>query len=259
MTLENHKHFLNLPEREIKPRRKGLTALIDSGYSINYFSDVINSNQTLIDSVKFGWGTSIVTEKIEDKINCLNELKIPFFFGGSLFEKAFSQNKTEEFYSFVKASSASHVEISDGTVVIDLSERAKLISKYAKDFTVYTEVGYKDQTRSLELHPAKWIELIKKDIDSGADKVILEARESGSSGICRPNGEVRFGLIEEILASDIPKEKLIFEAPSKSLQVYFVKKIGPNVNLGNIAFKDIVSLETLRLGLRADTLDSFNQ
>jgi phosphosulfolactate synthase len=248
---------LKLPYRELKNRKTGLTVLIDNGLPTNFFIDVINSHSNYIDLVKFGWGTSIVTEDIDKKIDSLNNKKIDFFFGGTLFEKFLYQNKIDDFYNFSKNKGAKYVEISNGTLDISNSEKAKFIRDFSKDFTVFSEVGYKDTLKSQELHPKKWIEYIQEDLSSGARKVITEARESGKSGICRENGEVRFGLIEEILDSDIDIKNLIFEAPNKDLQIYFIDKIGYNVNLANISFNDVIALETLRLGLRSDTFYTF--
>lgn len=248
------KDILNLPNRVEKPRSTGLNILIDNGYPTNFFEDVIRSHHSLIDRVKFGWGTSVVTGEIRKKIEVLKNLDIPFFFGGTLFEKFYSQDKVDKFFNLCKDLGCESVEVSDGTIEIKPEDRGRIINEVKDDFVVLSEVGFKDQERSQLLSPTKWIALIEKDIESGAKFVILEARESGSSGICRPNGEVRYGLIEEVIDSGLPVEKLIFEAPNKKLQTYFIKKVGPNVNLANIAFNDVVAMETLRLGLRSETL-----
>ncbi|MHA2364607.1 MAG: phosphosulfolactate synthase, partial [Candidatus Hodarchaeales archaeon] len=220
----------------------------------NFFSDVIESHNEIIDIIKFGWGTSVVTKDLEKKVTLAHSNDIEVFFGGTFFEKALIQDKIDDYRSFCKEIKCDYVEISNGTIPLSNADKSEYISEFSNHFKVLSEVGYKDTQKSLELNPAKWVEFIKQDLDGGAIKVILEARESGKSGICRGNGELRYGLIEEILSIITDTDKLIFETPNKPLQVYFIKKIGPNVNLSNIAFSDTVALETLRLGLRGDTL-----
>jgi phosphosulfolactate synthase len=249
--------FLDLPQRPNKPRQTGLTCLIDNGVSTQFYSDVLESHSGLVDFVKFGWGTGLVTKDLQKKIDIAHKHNVNYFFGGTLFEKAFLQNKVDAFISYCKNHGAQYVEISDGTVEIPLNQRTELIQKMSEDFKVITEVGYKDGERSQEFHPSQWIKYIESDLKAGATKVITEARESGTSGICRSNGEVRYGLIEEILASGLDLTRIIFEAPNKNLQTYFLRKVGFNVNLGNISFHDVIGLETLRLGLRSDTLSLF--
>ncbi len=250
--------FLNLPERTAKPRRAGLTVMIDNGVPVGRFRDVIASHAPLIDMVKFGWGTALVTPFLDQKLETLRAADIPFFFGGTLFEKAFVQGRVEAFRDFLREVGAGHVEISNGSVPLTNSEKAVHVRAFAAEFVVLSEVGYKDASRSHELYPAQWIECIQEDLEAGATWVITEARESGTSGMCRPDGELRKGLVAEILDSEIPSERLIFEAPTKSLQVEFVRRLGPNANLANIAFSDVVALETLRMGLRADTIMDFS-
>lgn len=246
--------FLDLVERENKPRKQGLTMLIDNGYPLKYFQDVVESHHHLIDYIKFGWGTAYITKDIQAKIETLKSHNIDYFLGGTFFEKALSQNKIDGFIKYVEALGCPVIEISNGTLDIDNHEKAMFIADLSSDFTIFSEVGYKDSNRSQEMYPARWIEYILEDIDAGATRVITEARESGSSGICRADGELRFGLIEEIIESSVDHKSLIFEAPKKDLQVYFIKHIGYDVNLANIAFDDVIALETLRLGLRSDTL-----
>lgn len=248
---------LVLPERAAKPRTRGLTLVIDNGAPLSYFQDVIESADGLIDLIKFGWGTSVVSDTLGKKIACLQAHQIDYFFGGTLFEKFLSQHLLDAYVDYCKQYGCRYVEVSNGTISLTNAEKARLISDLAYEFQVLSEVGYKDSERSLHMHPAQWIEYIRQDLAAGAARVITEARESGTSGICRPNGEVRYGLIEEILASDINPEKLIFEAPNKALQTYFIERLGSNVNLANIPMQDIISLETLRLGLRSDTLLMF--
>ena len=245
---------LNLPNRFSKPRSQGFTVIIDTGYSTQYFKDVITSHEDLIDFVKFGWGTCMVTKDIKQKIEFLNSVGINWFFGGTLFEKALQQNKVEEFRDFCQSHEAQFVEISNGTIDITNSQKAEYIKSFRSDFKVFSEVGYKDSDRSQNLSPSKWVSFIEEDFAAGATWVITESRESGKSGICRTNGEIRRGLIEDICAAVQTPENLVFEAPNKNLQTYFVARLGCNVNLANISFQDVVGLETLRLGLRSDTL-----
>lgn len=248
---------LSLPTREDKPRCTGMTILIDNGLPLGHFEDVIESFEDVIDLVKFGWGTSVVTRPLEEKIGCLQAHKVDFFFGGTLFEKYVAQNKVERYHEYLQQFDCRYVEISNGTIELSNRTKAQFISEFAKDFTVLSEVGYKDDEKSIHLNPAKWIEYMQEDLSAGAAKVITEARESGSSGICRSNGELRYGLIDEIIQSDIDSRDIIFEAPNKTLQTYFICLLGANVNLANVPFQDAIALETLRLGLRSDTLLQF--
>jgi len=250
---------LTLPERTMKPRPHGLTIVIDNGVPLHYFQDAIASASSLIDLVKFGWGTALVSDTLDRKVACLREHGIDYFFGGTLFEKFLSQRKIGAYAEYCRQYKCRYVEISNGTIALANAEKARLITEFAGEFRVLSEVGYKDSDRSLHLHPAQWIAYIRQDLAAGAERVITEARESGASGICRPNGELRYGLIEEILCSGLDSNSLIFEAPRKELQTYFVRRLGANVNLANILLPDVISLETLRLGLRSDTLLAFEE
>ncbi len=248
---------LQLPRRAAKPRQTGLTMVIDGGLPLSAFRDLVLSHGEYIDYVKFGWGTAVVTNVLTAKIDILRGSDIDFYFGGTLLEKYLSQNRFDDFRGFCDTYGCRHVEVSNGTIDISNTEKAGYIRKLAPDFTVVSEVGFKDPTRSEQLPPSAWIAAIREDLDAGASLVTLEARESGSSGICRPNGELRFGLIEDVLGAGIGAERLLFEAPSTELQAYFVKRVGTDVNLGNIPTTAVIGLETLRLGLRADTLNAF--
>jgi len=249
---------LQLPERGIKPRQSGLTLLIDPGLPKNYFRDAIESASAYIDLVKFGWGTSLVSDHLEDKIACLREHDVEYFFGGTLFEKFYQQRKVGAYYDFCKRFSCRYIEISNGTIDLSNDDKARVITDFASDFKVLSEVGFKDSEQSQLLAPSVWIAYIRQDLASGATKVLLEARETGTSGICRPDGTLRYGLIEDVLNSGIDSNDLIFEAPNKSLQSTFLRRLGPQANLANIAITDAIALETLRLGLRSDTLLAFN-
>ena len=247
-------HSLDLPARQAKPRTGGRTMVIDNGVPVGLFQDVIDSSADLIDLVKFGWGTALVTAGIEKKISILRRHGVSFMFGGTLFEKHVHQGRFAQFRELCLNAGCDCVEVSNGTIELDPNRKAEYIAQLLPDFEVISEVGFKDQHRSELFAPSQWISDIQTDLRAGARSVILEARESGTSGICRPEGEVRHGLIEDVMRADLALDQLIFETPTKALQTYFIKRVGPDVNLGNIAMTDVVALETLRLGLRSDTL-----
>jgi phosphosulfolactate synthase len=248
---------LELPARASKPRATGLTMMVDGGLPTRSFQDIVESGAEYLDFVKFGWGTAIVTNDLRRKIDILADAGIDHYFGGTLFEKFVLQDRFDDFRDLCLSYGCRYVEVSNGTISLSSMEKVGYITKLAADFHVVSEVGFKDAERSERLAPERWIEDIHDDIDAGALLVTLEARESGRAGICRPNGELRFGLIEEILASDVPVPRLLFEAPSNELQCYFVRRVGTDVNLGNIPSTSILNLETIRLGLRSDTLECF--
>lgn len=252
-------NLLRLPSREEKPRTHGITVLIDSGLPFGFFRDVIESSSDFIDFVKFGWGTSLVTQTLTRKIEVLREHGVHYFFGGTLFEKFYLQNEVNEYFRYCDRHRCEYVEISNGTIDLTNEQKAEYIWRFAEHFHVFSEVGYKETEKSINLPPATWIRYIEEDLQAGAYKVITEARESGTSGICRADGELRYGLIEEFLSASLDLGRLVFEAPNKELQTYFIRKLGPNVNLGNISFHDVIGLETLRLGLRSDTLTLFEE
>lgn len=248
---------LKLPRRSAKPRETGLTMVIDGGLPLGMFTDVIALGADYIDYVKFGWGTAVVTGVLQDKISVLRGHDIGFYFGGTLFEKFVLQDRFEDFRKFCVAHGASHVEVSNGTIDMSNPEKAGYVRKLAADFTVVSEVGFKDPDRSQQLPPSAWVEYIHQDLDAGASLVTLEARESGRSGICRPDGALRYGLVEDVLSSGISQDSLMFEAPNTALQSHMIARIGPDANLGNVPADGVIGLETLRLGLRADTLMTF--
>jgi len=250
---------LQLPERPPKPRARGITAVIDNGMPVGLFRDYIEANGELIDFVKFGWGTPLVTPKLGDKIALLDELGIPFFFGGTLFEKYLSRGAFDDFRAFCLAQGCRYVEVSNGTIDLANDEKARYVEKLAADFQVMSEVGMKDAARSEAMGPEDWVRAVRQDFDAGAAFVVAEARESGRSGICHPDGGIRQELVEAILDAGIEADRLVFEAPTKDLQTWFIRRLGTNVNLANIAPADVIALETLRLGLRSDTLLAWDQ
>ena len=246
-----------LPSRATKPRSTGLTMVIDGGIPLKLFADIMSSTPELIDFVKFGWGTAIVTGGLQQKIDVLREHGIGFYLGGTLFEKYVMQERFDDYKRFCVELGCEHVEVSNGTVTMSNAEKASYIRKLTGDFTVVSEVGFKDPDRSEQLPPSKWVEYINEDLAAGAAMVTLEARESGKSGICRPDGALRFGLIEDVLSAGVGQDQLLFEAPTTTLQTYFITRLGTDVNLGNVPASGVIGLETLRLGLRADTLTHF--
>ena len=244
----------NLPKRTDKPREKGLTMVMDKGLSCREVEDFLSIAAPYTDIVKLGFGTSYITPNLKEKIAIYKEAGIPIYFGGTLFEAFVARGQFDDYMKMLKDYGIDLIEISDGSLVMPHEEKCKLITIAAKEVTVLSEVGSKDAEKIIP--PYQWIELMKKELEAGAWKVIAEAREGGNVGIYRGTGEVRSGLVQEIL-TQIPEEKVIWEAPQKTQQVWFMKLIDQNVNLGNIAPNEVVPLETLRLGLRGDTFDTW--
>jgi phosphosulfolactate synthase len=244
------KDLLKLPQRTTKPRQNGITHVLDSGLSIAGVEGMLEVAGDFVDLVKLGWGTGVVTGNLEEKLARYREHGIPVMFGGTLTELAIAQDRLDALVGRLHDLGVDHVEISDGTINIEHERKLELIASLAREFTVLSEVGSKDDTRIMA--PYRWVEQIESELQAGAWKVIAEARESGRTGIFRHDGEVRMGLIDEILHA-VPAENVLFEAPMKDQQVWFVRRIGPDVNLGNISPEETLSLETIRVGLRADT------
>jgi phosphosulfolactate synthase len=244
----------NLPERTLKPRDSGITMVMDKGLSLRQVEDFLEVSATYTDIVKLGWATSYVTPNLDKKIAMYQEAGIPVYFGGTLFEAMIVRGQFDDYCRILDKYNLEHAEVSDGSITIDHEEKCEYIRKLAKQVTVISEVGSKDVQKIFA--PYKWIQLMKAEIEAGSWKVIAEARESGNVGIYRDSGEVRQGLVDEIL-TQIPEQSIIWEAPQKAQQVWFIKLIGANVSLGNIAPADTIPLETLRLGIRSDTFDHF--
>jgi phosphosulfolactate synthase len=245
--------LLDLPDRSSKPRQQGLTHVLDRGLSLSEIDGLVEVAGEYIDVVKLGWGTALVTGNLPEKLARYRAHEIPVVFGGTFTELAIAQNRLEPFVEWLRELGLDHIEISDGTIELRHDDKLELIRRFAEDFTVLSEVGSKDDTRIMA--PYRWVEQIEQELEAGAWKVIAEARESGTAGIFRHDGEVRMGLIDEIVHA-VPAEKILFEAPQKDQQVWFVRRFGPEVNLGNIVPADVLSLETIRLGLRSDTASS---
>jgi|TARA_B100000767_G_scaffold12607_1_gene12184 phosphosulfolactate synthase len=239
-----------IPKRPGKPREKGVTMVMDKGLSLRQAEDFIESSGNLTDIVKLGFGTSIVTNKLSEKIKLYQAAGIEVYFGGTLFEAFIARNMFEDYRKLIDQYDLNMVEVSDGSIEIDHEKKCNYIKTLTSQVTVLSEVGYKDSEKIIP--PYKWIELMQKEIDAGSWKVIAEAREGGNVGIYNGSGEVRSDLIEEILTK-IPSDKILWEAPQKTQQVWFIKLMGSNVNLGNISPSEVVPLECLRLGVRGDT------
>lgn len=248
-------YFLNdIPQRAEKPRQMGLTMVMDKGSSLREVEDFISTCGSYVDIVKLGWGTSYVTPNLKEKITLFKKAGIPVYFGGTLFEAFIVRGQFDEYVKVLEKYELEHVEVSDGSIDLEHDLKCDYIHKLSKKVTVLSEVGSKDVDKIIP--PYKWIQLMQAELDAGAWKVIGEARESGNVGLFRSTGEVRSGLVEEILTK-IPFERILWEAPQKAQQVWFIKLLGANVNLGNIAPNEVVPLETIRLGLRGDTFSHF--
>lgn len=243
-----------IPERPAKPRDVGYTMAMDKGLSTRQVEDFIDSSGQYVDIVKLGWATSFVTNKLEEKLAIYKDAGIPVYFGGTLFEAFIIRNQFDDYRKVLDKFNMTFAEVSDGSIELDHDLKCEYIRKLSDQVTVLSEVGSKDEEKIIP--PYQWISLMQAELDAGAWKVIGEARESGNVGLFRASGEVRSGLVQEILTK-IPFEKIIWEAPQKAQQVYFIKLMGANVNLGNIAPNEIIPLETIRLGLRGDTFHHF--
>ena len=239
------------PSRTRKPREYGLTHVLDKGLSVFEVQGLLEVAAGYVDIVKFGWGTSVVIENLDAKIELCHERGIDVYCGGSLFELAVRRNKLDEYVSFLKDRGIKLIEVSDGVIELPAAQKLGYIERLAKDFRVLSEVGSKDA--SVVVAPYRWVKEIKEELQAGAWKVITEGRESGTVGLYRNSGEIRTGLIEEI-EIEIDTNRLMFEAPQKAQQVWLIKHFGCNVDLGNIPPGEVISLETMRQGLRADTM-----
>jgi phosphosulfolactate synthase len=244
----------SIPERTSKPRETGYTMVMDKGLSIRQAEDMIDTCGDFVDIVKLGWGTSFVTSNLKEKIDYYHSCGIPVYLGGTLFEAFIVRDQFDDYRKLLDKYNLGYCEVSDGSITLDHEKKCEYIKTLADQVTVLSEVGSKDAEKIIP--PYQWIELMQKELDAGSWKVIGEAREAGNVGLFRSSGEVRSGLVQEILTK-IPTEKIIWEAPQKAQQVWFIKLAGANVNLGNISPNEVIPLETIRLGLRGDTFDHF--
>lgn len=228
--------------------------VMDKGLSIDEIHSFMSICQPHVDIVKLGFGTSYVTPRLREKIEVYRSYDIPVYFGGTLFEAFLIRNQFNDYISMCRDYGITHMEVSDGSISIPHAEKCGYIEKLTQYGIVLSEVGSKDAAHIIP--PYKWIELMRAELEAGATYVIAEAREAGNVGIYRGSGEVREGLVQEIL-TQIPGEKILWEAPQKAQQLYFIELLGCNVNLGNIANTEVIPLETMRLGLRGDTFHLF--
>ena len=243
-----------IPERTAKPRNHGITMVMDKGLSIEEAKNLMSVGSPHIDMVKLGFGTSYVTPNLREKIEVYRSYNMPVYFGGTLFEAFLIRNQFDDYINVCKDFGVSYMEVSDGSISIPHAEKCGYIEKLSKHGVVLSEVGSKDAAHIIP--PYKWIELMSSELNAGSVYVIAEAREAGNVGIYRGSGEVREGLVQEILTK-IPADKILWEAPQKAQQLYFLQLIGCNVNLGNIAPSEIIALEAMRIGLRGDTFEMF--
>lgn len=239
-----------IPDRTLKPRKAGLTMIMDKGLSVNEAQNFLSVSHPHVDIIKLGFGTSFVTPLLREKLEVYRSYDIPVYFGGTLFEAFLIRNQFEDYIRVCQEYGITYMEVSDGSVTIPHSEKCGYIEKLTKYGVVLSEVGSKDAAHILP--PYKWIELMQAELSAGSTYVIAEAREAGNVGIYRGTGEVREGLVQEIL-TQISGDKIVWEAPQKAQQLYFIELLGCNVNLGNIAPNEVVPLETMRIGLRGDT------
>jgi phosphosulfolactate synthase len=247
--------FLPLPDRAPKPRRTGLTHVIDTGLTTAEVGGMLRQSGAHIDMVRIGWGSAYLTADLDEKLAAYREHGVPVMLGGSLTELAWRYERVDELAAWLQELAIENVEVSSGAVSIPASDKAALIERLASDFTVYAEVGEKDPDALMA--PYRWVALIRDALESGAYMVVCEGRATGTAGLYRPDGEARTGLIDEIV-HEVDRSKLIFEAPRKHQQVWLIERYGPDVNIGNVPPPEILSLESLRLGLRADTLGQFH-
>ncbi len=243
-------NLTQIPERNKKPRNHGITMVMDKGLSVEEAKNFMSASNPHVDIVKLGFGTSFVTPNLREKIEVYQSFGIPVYFGGTLFEAFLIRNQFQDYINVCKEYKIDFMEVSDGSITIPHTEKCGYIEKLTKYGTVLSEVGSKDAAHIIP--PYKWIELMRTELEAGSTYVIAEAREAGNVGIYRGTGEVREGLVQEIL-TQIPEENIIWEAPQKAQQLYFLELVGCNVNLGNIAPHEMIALEAMRIGLRGDT------
>jgi len=243
-----------LPQRPEKPRENGIAMVMDKGLSLREAEDFVSIASNLTDFVKLGFGTSVVTNNLVEKIKIYQQAKIKVYLGGTLLEAFLIRNQFDDYLHLIEKLGLDAVEVSDGSIILQHDTKCEYINQLSKNYIVLSEVGSKEA--GVLISPARWISMMQAELEAGSFKVIAEARESGTVGIYRPDGSAHTALINKI-SSKVSMEKIIWEAPIKSQQVWFIKHFGANVNLGNIAPNEIISLETLRLGLRGDTFFTF--
>ena len=242
--------MLNLPKRTSRPRTSGLTSVQDTRLSSGELKLILNDYSDFIDIAKLGIGVAYILPNLKEKIRLYQDAGVSVYFGGTLFEKFYHQNKLDDFLKFIDQNGINMLEVSTGTIDIEIDERCKLVERLSANYNVLSEVGSKDADAIMP--PSQWIDEIKALLEAGAKYVITEGRDSGTAGIYRPSGEIRTGLVSDIM-TQVDPEKLIFEAPSSSMQMFFINQVGTNVNLGNVSPLDLAVLEAQRVGLRSET------
>jgi len=254
--MNNHYNFnlSQLPERTVKPRKNGTTMVMDKGISLRQAEDFVSTSAEFVDYVKLGFGTSLITKNVVEKVRLYKKAGMKVYVGGTLFEAFVVRNQFKDYLKYISDLELDCAEVSDGSIELQHEKKCEYISTLAKNYTVLSEVGSKEE--GVIIHPARWINMMKSELEAGATQVIAEARERGTVGIFHKNGSAHTMLINRIV-NKIKIENIIWETPQKSQQVYFLKLFGSNVNLGNIGVDDVIPLETLRIGLRGDTFFSF--
>jgi phosphosulfolactate synthase len=254
MTNQYNFNLSHLPARTTSPRKDGVTMVMDKGISIRQAEDLISTGSDFIDFIKLGFGTSLISKNVKEKIKLYKDAGIKVYVGGTLFEAFVVRNKFDDYLKYIADLGLDSAEVSDGSIELDHDKKCEYINILAKDYTVLSEVGSKEE--GVIIHPARWTKMMENELQAGSFKVIAEARESGTVGIFHKNGSAHSMLINRIV-NKVKIENIIWETPQKSQQVYFLKLFGCNVNLGNIGVDDVIPLETLRLGLRGDTFFTF--
>jgi len=244
----------HMPERTVHPRKNGVTMVMDKGISLRQAEDLLDSSSDYIDFIKLGFGTSILSKNVKEKVKLYKNAGMKVYVGGTLFEAFIVRNKFDDYLRYIDDLKLDCAEVSDGSIELEHDIKCDYISKLAKNYTVLSEVGSKEE--GVIIHPARWIKMMESELQAGAFKVIAEARESGTTGIFHKNGSAHTMLINRIV-NKVKIENIIWETPQKSQQVYFIKLFGCNVNVGNIGVDDVIPLETLRVGLRGDTFFTY--
>jgi phosphosulfolactate synthase len=254
MTNQYNFNLEQLPDRAVKPRANGTTMVMDKGISLRQAEDFVSVSSDFVDYVKLGFGTSLITKQLKEKIKLYKDAGMKVFVGGTLFEAFVVRNQFNDYLKYISDLELDSAEVSDGSIELDHAKKCEYINILSKDYTVLSEVGSKEE--GVIIHPARWINMMQSELEAGATKVIAEARESGTVGIYHKNGSAHTMLINRIV-NKVKIENILWETPQKSQQAYFIKLFGCNVNLGNIGVDDVIPLETLRLGLRGDTFFTF--
>ncbi len=250
----NNTNLSQLPERTTQPRNSGITMVMDKGISLRHAEDFADTYAEYVDFVKLGFGTSVVSKNVKEKIKIYQKAGMKVYLGGTLFEAFVARGKFDDYQKLIDSLGLDSAEVSDGSINIEHDNKCKFISTLAKNFTVLSEVGSKEE--GIIIHPAKWVKMMQAELAAGSFKVIAEARESGTVGIFHKNGSAHSMLITRI-TNKIKVEDIIWETPQKAQQVYFINLFGANVNVGNISVDDVIPLETLRIGLRGDTFFNY--